>query len=97
MAIAELILPVRPCDANSAKRLLHEPHAPPRRAPACRVLDQLVDLADYDKDGLINYAEFARLITAEDVVNMKDSLSGETSATRKPSGRAGVPLRSGPT
>jgi hypothetical protein len=39
-------------------------------------MDSLIDLADYDNDGLINYAEFARLITAEDVVNMKDTLSG---------------------
>jgi hypothetical protein len=39
-------------------------------------LDQLIDLADYDHDGLVNYAEFARLITAEDVINMKDTLSG---------------------
>ena len=30
-----------------------------------KVVDKLIDLADYDGDGTINYAEFARIFTAE--------------------------------
>ena len=39
-----------------------------------KVVDKLIDLADYDGDGTINYAEFARIFTAENVLNMKKTL-----------------------
>ena len=38
------------------------------------VMEKLIDLADYDGDGTINYAEFARIFTAENVLNMKQTL-----------------------
>ena len=40
------------------------------------VLENLIDFADFDGDGVINYAEFARVLTAEDVMRMKDTLAG---------------------
>ena len=39
-------------------------------------IETLIDFADYDGDGVINYAEFARVLTAEDVMRMKDTLAG---------------------
>ena len=44
------------------------------------VLDRLIDLADFDGDGQIDFAEFARLMTAENVLNMKNTLVADTSA-----------------
>lgn len=44
------------------------------------VLDRIIDLADFDGDGQINFAEFARLMTAENVLNMKKTLTADTSA-----------------
>jgi len=38
------------------------------------VLDRIISLADFDGDGSINYAEFARIMTSEDVVHMKNTL-----------------------
>lgn len=48
-----------------------------------RVLHALVGLADFDRDGEVSYAEFARLLTAEDVLNMKHTLcaAGEGATT----------------
>jgi len=40
-----------------------------------KVMDKLIDLADFDGDGSINYAEFARIFTTESVLNMKKTLS----------------------
>ena len=39
-----------------------------------KVLNKILDLADYDGDGQIDYAEFARMMTADDLMNMKDTL-----------------------
>ena len=39
------------------------------------VIDNLIDFADYDGDGEINYAEFARVLSADDVMNMANTLS----------------------
>ena len=39
-----------------------------------RVLDNLLDYADFDGDGSIEYAEFARVLTADDVLKMKNTL-----------------------
>jgi len=39
------------------------------------VIDKILQLTDYDGDGTINFAEFARLITSDDVLHMKQTLS----------------------
>jgi len=39
------------------------------------VLERIVKLADVNGDGFVNYAEFARLLTADDVLQMKPTLS----------------------
>lgn len=39
-----------------------------------QVMDKLIDLADFDGDGTINYAEFARIFTTENVLNMKQTV-----------------------
>jgi len=38
------------------------------------VLERIISLADFDGDGQINYAEFARIMTSEDVMRMKSTL-----------------------
>jgi len=43
------------------------------------ILDRIIDLADYDGDGQINFAEFARLATEDDVLNMKNTLTADVS------------------
>jgi len=45
------------------------------------VINALIDLADYDGDGNINYAEFARLMTADDILAMKNTLQAAGGAT----------------
>ena len=37
-------------------------------------IETLLDFTDFDGDGEINYAEFARVLTADDVMNMKQTL-----------------------
>ena len=37
-------------------------------------MNKLIDLADFDGDGSINYAEFARIFTSENVLAMKQTL-----------------------
>jgi len=39
------------------------------------VIDEIYKLTDFDGDGVISFAEFARLITTDDVNNMKQTLS----------------------
>jgi len=39
-----------------------------------KVMEKLIDLADFDGDGTINYAEFARIFTTENVLNMKQTV-----------------------
>jgi len=43
------------------------------------IMDRLIDLADFDGDGSINFAEFARITTAEDVLSMKKTLQADVS------------------
>ena len=38
-------------------------------------IENLLDFADYDGDGEINYAEFCRVLTADDVMSMKQTLT----------------------
>ena len=46
-----------------------------------RITQALVDIADFDCDGDISFAEFARVLTADDIIFMKDSLeAGEGGA-----------------
>jgi len=44
------------------------------------ILDRIIDLADFDGDGQINFAEFARLATEDNVLNMKKTLQADTSS-----------------
>jgi Ca2+-binding EF-hand superfamily protein len=44
-----------------------------------RVFDRIIDLADFDGDGTINFAEFARLMTAQNVLKMKETLQADVS------------------
>jgi len=41
------------------------------------IMDKIIDLADYDGDGQINFAEFARLATEDDILNMKKTLTAD--------------------
>jgi hypothetical protein len=53
------------------------------------VMERMIDLADYDRDGQIRWSEFARLFTSHDVLNMKESVSAAEAApvrVRKPMG-----------
>ena len=47
-------------------------------------IHRMIDLADYDCDGTVTFAEFARIISADDIIDMKDSLSA--SATTRTAG-----------
>jgi len=42
-------------------------------------MNRIIDLADYDGDGTINFAEFARIATADDVLAMKNTLTADES------------------
>ena len=44
------------------------------------VMDRIIDLADMDGDGSINFAEFARVATEDDVLNMKQTLQADVSS-----------------
>jgi len=43
-------------------------------------MDRMIDLADFDGDGSINFAEFARIATEDDVLNMKKTLQADVSS-----------------
>ncbi len=47
-------------------------------------MDNLIDFADFDGDGQINYAEFCRCLTADDILSMKQTLSAVEHATKQP-------------
>jgi Ca2+-binding EF-hand superfamily protein len=44
------------------------------------IMDRIIDLADMDGDGSINFAEFARVATEDDVLNMKQTLQADVSS-----------------
>ena len=54
---------------NQMLNMFNLGHVPPA------VVDKIRQLTDFDGDGKINFAEFARLITTSDVNNMKKTLS----------------------
>jgi len=60
-------------ERDEVKKLLVEFNIPDIKNDA---IETLIDFADYDGDGEINYAEFARVLTADDVMAMKDTLAG---------------------
>ena len=47
------------------------------------VLNRLIDLADFDGDGVINFAEFARIMTTDNILNMKQTLVADVSSWGK--------------
>ena len=69
----------------------HSPHRPLSGATcpslSCRltfqVMNKLIDLADFDGDGSINYAEFARIFTAENIHGMKQTLQAVESTAHE--------------
>lgn len=46
------------------------------------VIDTLIDFVDFDGDGQVKYSEFARVLTADDVMNMKPTLTAVANAPR---------------
>ena len=70
-----------------------------------KIVQKIIELADYDGNGTIDYAEFARIMTAEDIVYLKDTLTGDVGATgavgataqyKKTAGLKGKVYRKGP-
>ena len=45
-----------------------------------KIVQKIIELADWDGSGDIDYAEFARIISAEDIVYLKDSLTADDAA-----------------
>ena len=56
-----------------------------------KVFDRILELTDFDGDGTISFAEFARLITTSDVNNMKKTLSALGEVRARARGRALLP------
>ena len=44
------------------------------------VLQGIMKLADFDGDGSVNFAEFARIMTADDILNLKQTLTADVTA-----------------
>jgi Ca2+-binding EF-hand superfamily protein len=65
------------CDASELKFMLN---AMFNLSIPDHVMDRIIKLADYDGDGVINFAEFARIMTAEDVLKLKKTLVADVSA-----------------
>jgi len=63
-------------DADEVRQILHTFNL----GIPDHVLDKIIRLADFDGDGSINYAEFARIMTTEDVTKMKNTLQAAGSA-----------------
>jgi len=63
-------------EREEVKKLLVDFNIPDIKDAA---IETLIDFADYDGDGEINYAEFARVLTADDVMAMKNTLAGNVS------------------
>lgn len=55
------------------------------------ILEAFIDLADYDDSGTISYAEFAQIISAEDIHVLKEQLTTSAAPARLQPGRAVVP------
>lgn len=64
------------CDRNELKHMLQAMFN--LQIPEA-IMDRIIDLADFDGDGSINFAEFARIATEEDVLNMKNTLQADIS------------------
>jgi len=47
-----------------------------------RILGRIVDVADFDGDGEITFAEFARVLTADDIMSMKASVQAAYTGTK---------------
>ena len=47
-------------------------------------VEHLVNIADYDRDGEINYAEFAKILTVDDITTMKREGIEEEGLVQKP-------------
>lgn len=67
-----------------------------------KVLSKLIEIADMDGDGDIDYAEFARIMTAENILALKDTKSGDPGGTGQKAGvtkitglKGADPLREG--
>jgi len=60
------------CDRDELKYMLNAMFN--LRVPDA-AMERMIDLADYDGDGNIKFDEFARVFTAEDIFNMKKTLS----------------------
>ena len=44
------------------------------------IMDRIIDMADFDGNGTINFAEFARLLTADNVLKMKKTIVADPTA-----------------
>ena len=42
-----------------------------------KIVQKIIELADWDGSGDIDYAEFARIISADDILQLKDTLTGD--------------------
>ena len=73
-----------PSERGEVKKLLLEFNLPHLSDAA---IETLIDFADFDGDGEIDYAEFARVLTADDILNMKAT---KTAVQHDPSIKVGL-------